>query len=111
MRCRPIESLVPWWLEHADVNAADEGQLALSSDVMKDGQPQRLLAMHVVGQIRRDVSLGLVAIRCERHRGELIPLTLCIPDTPPVQPEKRGLDITLLSGRTRHVVGDDGILR
>ena len=76
------KSYVPWWLPHSDVNPADDGELALCSDVRIDGMAQRLLAMAVVGQADRSLVLGLIAVRCERSRGELIPLTLSIPETP-----------------------------
>ena len=79
-----IWSHVPWWLPHEDLVEADDGEIAFVRDLSVEGRAERHLAMHVVGQFDRGLSLGLVAIRCERKGGQLVPLGIAIPETPVV---------------------------
>lgn len=78
-----LHPLVPWGdIAPSDVREANEGQVELYRDLSIDGRPERHLAMLVVGQYDRSLALGLVAVRCERHGEQLIPLTCSIPETP-----------------------------
>lgn len=55
---------------------------ALLSGLVLDHAPERQIAMHVTGSVHPSLSLGMVAVRCERRGEQLIPLTLSIPETP-----------------------------
>lgn len=74
--------LVPWSDIKFDVCEANDGEVELTRDVHVNGRAERQIGMLCVTQYRRDVALGLIAIRCERHGDQLIPLTCAIPETP-----------------------------
>ena len=77
-------SRVPWEIPDSDLCEANRGELEMYRDCRINGQAQRQLAMHVTGSVNPSLSLGLVAVRCERIGDSLIPRTLSIPDTPSV---------------------------
>lgn len=64
----------PWNLPDSDLVPQGDPEL------VRDLHQERQLALHVLGT--HGVSLGLIALRCERHGELLTPLSLCIPDTP-----------------------------
>lgn len=75
--------LVPWSdVEPSDLREANEGDLELVRDLLIEGQAERHIGMLCVGQYDRSMALGLIAIRCERHGAQLVPLTCAIPETP-----------------------------
>jgi len=49
-------------------------------DIILDNRPQRHIGLHVVGTYDAGLSLGMVAVRCERKGATVIPLTLSIPE-------------------------------
>ena len=53
----------------------------LVRDVSLPSRKERQFALHVIGSLNPRLSLGLVAIRCQREPGGIVPLTLSIPDT------------------------------
>ena len=67
-------SKIPWSLPDSDLCEANRGELELYRDCQINGRPQRQIAMHVVGSCNPNLSLGLVAIRCERHGDGTEPL-------------------------------------
>lgn len=75
---------VPW----GDVALSDlreAGPPELTRDTRHIGRSERHMCLHVKGDYVPD--LGMVAIRCERHSGWVLPLTLSIVDTAKVQVE------------------------
>lgn len=81
-------SLVPWWLPDSDLRPANNGEFELSRDLQRNGKPEKQIGLHVWGQSDHPPSLGMIALRCERHGEQLIPLTLQIPETPMVTERK-----------------------
>jgi hypothetical protein len=75
--------LVPWSDIARDLYEANNGEVELYRDTHSGTQAERQIGVHVVGQYDSSVSLGLVAIRCERHGERLVPLTISIAETPP----------------------------
>lgn len=69
--------LVPW----GDLAPNDlrEGQAFLTRDIRKLGRGERHLCMPVSGEYVPQ--LGMMAIRCERHSGWEIPLSMALVDT------------------------------
>lgn len=67
-------TLVPWQILDSDLVEQGEPEL------VRDLHQERQLGLHVLGSC--GVSLGLIAIRCERKGETLTPLTLSIPETP-----------------------------
>lgn len=93
-------SLVPWWLPDTDLAEAVAGEF--KRDIVRNGKPERQVALHVVGQFPSAPSLGLIAVRCSRKGGgPVVPLTLSIPDTP-------GFDIRTAGPRRLRYEGEDG---
>lgn len=89
-----VKSMVPWFIEDADVNPAESG--LFSRDLSLDGQAQRHFGLPVLGQFDASLSLGMVAIRCERNKGVIVPLALALVDTPPVDTRTPTMDLRLL---------------
>lgn len=72
--------LVPW----GDIEPSDlrEGQAVLTRDIRnirKLGRGERHLCMPVMGEYVPQ--LGMMAIRCERHSGWELPLSMALVDT------------------------------
>lgn len=84
----PPRSYVPWWLEHTDLVPANEGEAELARDLMVgNGKLERHLGLVVTATYDPSLVLGMIAIRCERHRdGDAklheIPISMSIPETP-----------------------------
>ena len=75
----PRYVLVPWGdVEPSDVREAQSG--ILQRDTRYYGATERQYALHVLGSYDASLSLGLVAIRCQRIGPRVDPLTLSIPD-------------------------------
>ena len=53
-------------------------------ELVRDTYTERQFGLLVRGQAVKAPVLGLIAIRCKRHGERVEPLTLSIPDTPPV---------------------------
>lgn len=70
----PWSDLAPDLVEAADVEMSRDTHF---------GKPERHLGLHVVGQYDRGLSLGLIALRCERHGAKLVPISMAIAETPP----------------------------
>lgn len=102
MGCHPVRvPLVPWSdIEPSDLCEANGGDLEMYRDTRVGPVAERQLAMVVVGQFDRGIALGLIAVRCERHGGRLIPLSLQIPETPIV--------VNVQSNPRRQADGDEG---
>lgn len=73
-------------IEPSDLREANNAELELYRDTQVNGHAERQIGMHVLGTYDPSLSLGLVCLRCERHGDTLIPLTMCIPETPMVTP-------------------------
>lgn len=86
-------SRVPWEIPESDLCEANRGELELYRDLSINGRPQRQIAMHVTGSVNPHLSLGLIAVRCERRGDHLIPLTLSIPETPIVVGSRTDEDV------------------
>lgn len=83
MRWEPRVPLVPWSdIEASDLTEANNGEPEMYRDT-HDGKPERQLGLHIVGQYDPLLSLGLIALRCERHGTTLIPISMAIAETPP----------------------------
>ena len=70
--------LVPW----GDISVSDlreAGPPELQRDIRTFGTAEKHLCLLVKGQYVP--TLGMIAVRCERHSGWLLPLTLAIVDT------------------------------
>lgn len=71
-----------------DLHVAMSG--SFHRDTLLYGQSGRQVALHVIGQYDRSLSIGLIALRCERRGEQTIPLTLSIPETPMVLAQADG---------------------
>lgn len=66
------------WSDIAPSDLHEQGD----PELVRDCYRERHLGLHVLGTY--GISLGLLAIRCERRGADEIPLTLSIAETPPV---------------------------
>lgn len=75
---------VPWSvIEASDLCEANKGQ---GPELVRDvygAKHERHLGINVVGQYDPYLSLGLIAVRCERQGSALVPIGLAIAETPP----------------------------
>ena len=99
-----VKSLCRWFIEEEDINPAESG--LFSRDLQLHGQAQRHYGLQVLGTFDHSLNLGMVAIRCERHKGQMIPLALAWVDAPPIETRTPVMDLTLLSAPVRRVVHD-----
>jgi hypothetical protein len=90
-----VRSHCPWFIADEDVNPAESG--LFSRDLSLDGQAQRHFGLPVLGQFDPSLSLGMVAIRCERAKGLIVPLALALVDSPPVEARTPMMDLRLLA--------------
>ena len=78
---------VPWsWIAPSDLREA--GPPELTRDIRKFGRAERHLCLAIKGEYVP--TLGMVAIRCERHSGWELPLSLAIVDTAAVTIDEGG---------------------
>lgn len=89
-----VKSYVPWFIDEIDINPAESG--LFTRDLSVDGEAQRHFGLPVLGQFDVGLSLGMVALRCERKGAEIIPLALACVDTPPVEARTPTMDMRLL---------------
>lgn len=95
---------VPWSdIEASDLCEANQGELELYRDTQVGPLAERHVGMHVVGQYDSWLSLGILAIRCERKGRTLIPVSMAIADTPPAHPAL----LCVQSNPQRHADPDD----
>jgi hypothetical protein len=99
-----VKSLCPWFIAEEDVNAAESG--LFSRDLQLEGQAQRHYGLQVLGTFDHSLALGMVAIRCERKKGQMLPLALALVDSPPVDTRTPAMDLTLLSAPVRREFHD-----
>ena len=100
-----VKSLCPWLVAEEDVNSAESG--LFSRDLQVQGQAQRHYGLSVLGSYDHSLTLGMVAIRCERSKGQMIPLMLALVDAPPVEIRTPTMELSSLqSNPQRHA--DDG---
>ena len=93
--------MYPWHIEDSDLVEAGDPEL------VRDLASERQIGLHIVTSCPCRLSLGVLALRCERKGATVIPLTLSIADTPIAMPvRKSAMDVTLLSGPRR--VDDEG---
>lgn len=93
---------VPWSdIEASDLREANDGEPELYRDT-HDGSPERQLGLHVVGQYDSHLSLGLIAVRCERRGTQLIPMSMAIAETPPFIDTSQPALACLQSNPRRH---------
>jgi hypothetical protein len=89
-----VKSYAPWLVEETDVNPAESG--LFSRDLQIHNQPQRHYGLAVLGTFDHSLTLGMIAIRCERHKGQMYPLTLALVDAPPPEARTPTMDLSLL---------------
>jgi hypothetical protein len=101
-----VKSYCPWLVAEDDINPAESGVFA--RDLSVDGQAQRHYGLPVLGQFDSSLSLGMLALRCERKGSLLMPLSLALVDTPPTEERHPAMDLRLLQRNpARHLDHDD----
>jgi hypothetical protein len=102
-------SSVPWWLPDSDLRTANHGEAELRRDLVRNGKPERQLGLHVWGQADAAPSLGVIALRCERHGERLVPLTLSIAETPIMFERKPVAVLVTLQSNPRRLIQKDDV--
>lgn len=92
-------ALVPW----SDIRPSDLMEQG-DPELVRDCRHERHLGLHVRGEYV--ASLGLLAIRCERHHGWLLPLSMAIADTPPFVNTDQDADAIPVQSNPRRRYGD-----
>jgi hypothetical protein len=103
-----VKSLCPWFIAEEDVNPAESG--LFSRDLQMGVQAQRHYGLQVLGTFDPSLSLGMLAIRCERKKGQMLPLAIAWVDAPPAETRTPAMDLTLLSAPVRHETHDSNDL-
>lgn len=80
----PRYTRAPWHIEPSDLRESESGYWSRDVVMSFTGRRERQYALHITGSVRPDLSLGLLAIRCERVGSLVRPLTLSIPENVPV---------------------------
>jgi hypothetical protein len=99
-----VRSYCPWFVAEEDVNPAESGLFA--RDLCVEGQGQRHFGLPVLGQFDASLSLGMLAIRCERKGSTVIPLMLSLVDSPPIETRTPTMDMRLLQSNPRRAQAD-----
>lgn len=100
-----VKSLMPWFIAEEDINPAESG--LLSRDLQVGGQAQRHYGLNVLGTFDHSLTVTMLAIRCERVKGQVIPMALSMVDPQPAALRTPAMDLSLLqSNPVRPIEGE-----